>query len=576
MAYVVASDRTGGAPQCLDTVCKILEEKGNTVKKLNVDPNSEGTIAKNCEKDDIAVMIVNGICLGTFISFYDDLIKPKKCKEVMFAMPANLMKGSKFNKKELLSSKKLVITNDGTHWTQQAYDWSGKYTPVEVFDKLDGITGVWAENCEELAQAIMDGGGLSGGGGSTDTSSGGGAAIKDKTFEDCIRRICAATDSVFLVENNAAIMFPYTDWMAFTLRQKVKEIKANMIDRELFEMEYNTDGYYNKVTTVYGAEEDTTTDKSKKTKDKKNNDDTTDTKKNGNVTQERKSMPTGGTLLSQQYDPLVAKYGVLEKKVTTNFPNEETAQYVSNALLIQYVREFNNSCRFRMLNNQKLIGGTFYSVQNPFDKKNIELYYLNGYTVFQKDKQPITTDVEFKYGPEGVENIMDYQRYSGTSGGSASTGSTASSSEEAIWQDAAKVHYLRRDSRTCSNQDPKGAYDTIHPKLGQDDCFADCYGMSAYLYYRFNNEASIPCRVVGNSTHHVVMIFKNNAWYEPRSEYKKLEGDFAWKTNQCTDVLLAEPNNPNSNTSGNTGSNDSTSGGNSNNNSNNSGSGSNS
>ena len=76
--------------------------------------------------------------------------------------------------------------------------------------------------------------------------------------------------------------------------------------------------------------------------------------------------------------------------------------------------------------------------------------------------------------------------------------------------------------------------------------------MSAYLYYRFNNQANIPCRVVGDTSHHVVMLYKNNQWQETRDEYRALEQLFRWKTEQVTTVLLDAPNSPGSTSSGNT------------------------
>lgn len=544
----------------IEKIKSALEACGNTVGVTQRGPNQEAFLASKAKEINADVAIFCCLVSPATIWSFRNAIKSGKLPHTVFAIEGWMAKAKSYQE---VMDWPFVGEHDSGQFCNSKCQAEVKSEGNTIGEWLQAGNNQYISICygstpEELAENICNGnfnGGSVGGGQTTDNN---GAAIKDKTFEDCIRRICAATDSVFMVENNAAIMFPYTDWMAFTLRQKVKEIKANMIDRELFEMEYTTDGVYNKVTTVYGAKEDTTKDDKDKTptgdskkdkdKSKKNqNDNTTDKQTNGNITQERKSMPTGGTLLSQQYDPLVKKYGEIEKKVTTNFPNEETALYVSNALLIQYVREFNNSCRFRMLNNQKLIGGTFYSVQDPFSKIK-ELYYLNSYTITQKKKEPITTDVEFKYGPEGAEEVMDYQRYSGTGGGSTAVTGDGSATEQQIWSDAAKVKYCHCNS----TQDPETAYKQLSGK--EDQSKTDCYGMSAYLYYRFNNQAGIPCRVIGNSTHHVITLYKNNAWYEPRSEYKQLDHCFQYITHgQCTDVLLEPPNNPSSSASGNTG-----------------------
>lgn len=323
---------------------------------------------------------------------------------------------------------------------------------------------------------------------------GGSAQVKDKTFEACIRRICAATDSVFIVENNAAILFPYTDWMQLTLKQQLKKIESKSIDPNVFEFEYNTEGFYNKVTI--GS-------------------------------------------YSVQYDALVKIYGELEKVVETEIEDPVTAEYVANALLIQYVREFNNSCKIRVLNNQKFLGGTFYVVEHPLTKVS-ELYYLQGYTIRTQKDEPLYIDMDFRYGPEGAEELGDYQAFSGASSG----GQTASSTEDQIWADAAKCKWAQ-DQPDCSTNDPETAkkhYDEYTQK-GEEVHF-DCFGMSAYLYYRFNNEANIPCRVVGDSNHKVVMLYKNNDWQSTREQYQQLDYKFRWRTPQNTALLLDAPNSP--------------------------------
>ena len=331
------------------------------------------------------------------------------------------------------------------------------------------------------------------------------------------------------------------------------------MDPDLFEIDYNTDGFYNKVTVVWGAdEEDQEKVDENKTKEE-------DKEKKGNVTTVQKTMPTGGTQISEQYDPLVEIYGELEKKVTTNFPNEETAHFVMNALLIQYIRDFNNSCRTRVINNQKLLGGTFYAVENP-DTKKSEMFYLNSYTMFKEKKQPLVTDIEFKYGPEGAEELLDYQSYGGGGGGVAQgVQATGSATEEQIWKGTQKACHqwtceeLRVEE--SDTNDPKVAEDYYNKMVqaGKKFCLT-CYGMSAWLYYQFNNKAGIPCRIIGNDDHHVVELFKNNAWYKPTKEYSKYCEEGYRYNDFCrgnAPVILDAPNAPagnstNANPSGNT------------------------
>lgn len=530
--------------QCLDIVAKALEAAGYTVETLGIAPGpfADYSYGKNGKdpKGKVGVYLM----AASLVSYLDGANASFDYN--VFGIRGDV---SEFGKEEGFKTKGVPKDHHGDCPASLCDKWAGKTYPELNEAFKDRCCAVPGETPEKLAQNIIAAlGGQYAGSGQV-TSSGGGAQIKDKTFEDCIKRICAATDSVFIVENNAAVLFPYTDWMAFTLRHKIQQIKAKDIDPDLFEMNYNTDGFYNKVTVVWGADEE----QDQITSDKANEE---EKKTVGNITTIQKSMPTGGTQMSEQYDSLVKIYGELEKKVTTNFPNEETAHFVMNALLIQYIRDFNNSCRARVINNQKFIGGTFYAVENPKTNES-ELFYLNSYTMFKEKGQPLVSDMEFKYGPEGAEELLDYQFYGGGSGtGNQSMGS---STENEIWQHASKFCHqwtceeIREEESDAT--DPKIAEDYVNKcesENRQRICLS-CYGMSSWLYYQFNYKANIPCRVVGDSSHHVVTLFKNNAWYEPRNEYKQyLENGYHYKSDQNTTTLLEAPTNPGANASGNT------------------------
>ena len=526
---------------------KTLESCGNKVKFTCIDSNQEDHMKGSGA--DFNVFFCNGVAPATLWSFRD-AVKAGSLPFTIFAFITGPPYHNPNEPNGTLASMDTIRKEpfepewdsgqfmDGAKAASMEKEKEGKGTLGEWVDKNSQYVSLCSGNtAEELGQNICGGACGGGSGSGTTTSSGGGAQIKDKTFEHCIRRICAATDSVFIVENNAAVLFPYTDWMAFTLRQKINQITAKDMDPDLFSIEYNTEGFYNKVTTVFGADEEEN-DTSKKTDENKAKTEDVEKTTNGDTTKTRKKMPTGGTQLSEQYDPLVKIYGELEKKVTTNFPDEETAQYVTNALLIQYIRDFNNSCRVRVLNNRKYIGGTFYAVQNP-NTKDKELFYLNSYTMFKQKGQPLTADIEFKYGPESAEELLDYQSYGGGGGGQTQSNTGDSAAEDQIWKDAAKFDYCHCNS----TEDPEQAWKMFGGK--EDSASTDCYGMSAYLYYRFNNQAKIPCRVVGNSDHHVVMLYKNNSWQSTQQQYRdyKLAYNFKWRNPQDQTVLL-EPKNP--------------------------------
>lgn len=557
----------GTAQKDFDAVTKGLEDCGNTVTQTCIGPNQESYLKGHGA--DLAIYFCNGVDPATIWSFVHNAIKPGSLPFTIFAFPGwapyHTDEGGTLTSIETIRAVKFEESwdadqymNDSSRATMQN-EGNGAKTLGDYLDQNSQYVAVcWGSSAEELAQNICSGacgGGGSSGSGATET--GGSAQIKDKTFEHCIKRICAATDSIFLVENNAAVLFPYTDWMAFTLRQQINQIRAKDMDPDLFEIDYNTEGFYNKVTTVWGADE---TDE-QATTDQTNEE---EKEKVGNTTTIQKTMPTGGTQLSEQYDPLVDIYGELEKKVTTNFPNEETAHYVMNALLIQYVRDFNNSCRVRAINNQKFIGGTFYAVENPFTKKS-EMFYLNSYTIFKNKDEPITTDMEFKYGPEGAEELLDYQAYGGGAASGGQTSATGSATEEQIWKGTQKAchQWTCGELRTSESDtlDPQVAEDYYNKnvKAGKKFCLT-CYGMSSWLYYQFNNKAGIPCRVIGNSEHHVVELYKNNQWYKPTKEYSKYcEEGYRYNDylRTASPVVLDAPNSPggnntNSNPSGNT------------------------
>lgn len=166
--YRVGSDVTGGASNCVDIVCSMLENAGHTATNLGVNSNLEGSLVGA----DVGVFIINGMCLGTWHSTYDDVVKTGKCKQVIFAIPWVLFKGNeKFNKSEDLTdpAKKLRIVRDGTNWPAHYYDDDGKWTVAEAFQQYDGVDYVEGKTCEDVANAILSGN--FGGGGSSSTQS---------------------------------------------------------------------------------------------------------------------------------------------------------------------------------------------------------------------------------------------------------------------------------------------------------------------------------------------------------------------------------------------------------------------
>lgn len=614
ITYLVGADKGGDAQAATDAVVNALTSAGHKAEALPIGPNKEQTRNEH-DSNYCLIFCVNGGQAGaTWSSFAKDY--QSGMAKTIVAYQGWI--GNPHTTSSAAQTEELIIEHDAggfaQSWMDEMIEGHTIITFVQEYSDCFAGFCVSDESAEDLGQKIASGScgvGTSVAG----ANSGGTAQVKDTTFERCVRRICAATDSIFIVEGNAAVLFPYTDWMAFTLRQKINTIEANDIDPDTFTMEYTNDGFYNKVTIAWGgatlperfaenaqgvmekvdratnytlsniydnmvatnfnyaawqkAKEvaadavDAIDNANQRISDSVNGNTGVVGEAIDNVIDKAKTTQIisqdddGGLLLSEQYDSLVEIYGELEKRVESAAPDYETAQYIVNALLIQYVRDFNNSCKCRALTNRKYIGGTFYAVQNPWTKES-ELFYLNGYTIRTQDDEPMYHDLDFKYGPEGAEEITDYQALSG--GGGATTQASSSSSEDQIWADAAKCKWAQ-DQPDCSTNDPETAkkhYDEYTEK-GEEVHF-DCYGMSAYLYYRFNNEANIPCRIVGDSSHKVVMLYKNNDWQETRDQYQNLDYNFRWRSNQNTALILDAPNSSGSTSGGNTDSSNTNSG----------------
>lgn len=567
-----------------DTVYKALTAAGYQTQKLSIGPNDFANYSYGSDASGNAGVY---LMAASLISYLD-------AADAGFAYNVLGIRGDVTGWSDAEWAQKPVPQDHDGNYSHRNYDKCAGMTYPQLNEMYKGrCVAVPGETPEKLAQNIVEalGGQYTG---ASSATGGGGAQVKDKTFEKCIRRICAATDSIFLIENNAAVLFPYTDWMAFTLRQKISEIKSDEIDPDVFSMEYGNDGFYNKVSIAWGGAtlperypskkdgkkqvkkdrkqvtnytvEDilenmrlTNFSYKEKTIKKKAEEQigtTVDKNKKEKTTQIVTVDDTGTTMLSEQYDSLVDRYGEMEKRVESAAPDFETAQYIVNALLIQYVRDFNNSCKCRALGVRKYIGGTFYAVENPNDKTS-ELFYLNGYTIRTQKGEPLYHDLDFKYGPEGAEEILDYQTLSGgaAAGGTSVTGD-GSADEVKIWTEGAKIHYAHENS----TENPEEAWKMFGGKEAQSS--TDCYGMSAYLYYRFNHQAGIPCRVVGDSGHHVVMLYKNNQWKETRDEYRSygFEYNFKWRGDQNTSTLLEPPGNVGSTSGGNTNQNNTNSG----------------
>lgn len=156
--YNVGSDHSGnGDMDCINAVCKVLEDAGHTTNNLGVTPDLEGRLNTG-NSDDIGVFIINGVCLGTIASV-DKMVQAGGCSHVYFGIPKPIM-SEPFNKEENLTNpnKKLKLAHDDNFTTDpEVLAMSGKYTVAEVFDQFEGVSYCYGETCEEVGQAILKG-----------------------------------------------------------------------------------------------------------------------------------------------------------------------------------------------------------------------------------------------------------------------------------------------------------------------------------------------------------------------------------------------------------------------------------
>ena len=253
--YLVGTDRTGGAGDCVDKVAEIIKKAGHDVENLGVNPNMEGTFASKCKSDDVVVFIINGACLATWHSYYDDLIKPGKCSQVVFCFPFNIM-SHLFNTKESLTdeSKKLRCVNES--WVPAHYhNDDGKWTVDEAFKQYDKVDYVYGDNCADVAQAILDGnfGGTGDGGDDeegSDSTSSEGESKPMSGWESLCDLIKPYDGQIFMTVRGDTVIvkkIEIPEWTAIWAYEGI-----NVVDDSVTVTDYSPE-IYNTIEVKYGA-----------------------------------------------------------------------------------------------------------------------------------------------------------------------------------------------------------------------------------------------------------------------------------------------------------------------------------
>lgn len=199
--YNVGSDHSGkGDTACIDAVCKVLEEAGHTTTNLGVNSNLEGSLKKG--SGNIGVFIVNGMCLGTIVSCAK-MAEAGGCDHVWFGIPKPIM-AEPYNDLDAIKTQKLGIAHDDNFSPPDVRAMSGKYTPHELFEQYDSVDYAYGETCEEVGQAILNGGN-GGDSGNTTTSEGEGSVMSGwESLTDLLKPLDG--DAMLVVRDDAVIV----------------------------------------------------------------------------------------------------------------------------------------------------------------------------------------------------------------------------------------------------------------------------------------------------------------------------------------------------------------------------------
>lgn len=168
--YIVGSDKSGKSDNdCIEKVCQILRDNGHTADNIGVNSNLESQF-RSKGKGCIGVFLVNGICIGTVDSITQGVVK-KGIMDYWFLGVTKSYYGGGMNIPDELTTKKVPIAHDDNFTPEpRRSELNGKYTLSEYCNEnSDYVAYAYGDDCEQVAQNILAGGGGAGSG--TDNSS---------------------------------------------------------------------------------------------------------------------------------------------------------------------------------------------------------------------------------------------------------------------------------------------------------------------------------------------------------------------------------------------------------------------
>jgi hypothetical protein len=178
--YIVGCDNiVGGESGLIEKVCKVFESKGHTAERLNVGPNFvQSSGLKNSSSGKVAVFIVGGSDIGTYVDFRDGIKNGYyHWKYAWFAFAS--WTASTWITKEDLKNKPLVRAHDDNFSSGSSIaPYIGKSADYFFQENKQYVNYVYGQTPEELAKKI-----LAGGGDSDDEGDSSASSIKDAIKE---------------------------------------------------------------------------------------------------------------------------------------------------------------------------------------------------------------------------------------------------------------------------------------------------------------------------------------------------------------------------------------------------------
>lgn len=117
------------------------------------------------------------------------------------------------------------------------------------------------------------------------------------------------------------------------------------------------------------------------------------------------------------------------------------------------------------------------------------------------------------------DEVIDWTSKSSSGNEDSDASGDGSMSESEAWEWAEKVPY----NHGTSTHDPKEAFEKLDNGTG-----ADCYSLTAALYYIFNFKVGIKARDIcyhspyaNSGSHHTIQLYRNGSWDDCAGEYRE-------------------------------------------------------